>query len=181
MSYNITNAVFGGNAVLSRAGGATANMVNVTGAKTYTTQNLTYAVGGKLLYKAAVTTQAVPTTDVVTGKAFVAVQKQQACAFIWTIDASGNFGLAQGPLPVSAGTVGTVTNMDSATPGNVVTAPQFPALPDTLTPVAYFIAKISSNYAGTGFIPGSSDNWDATGVVATAVDVIALPAVPQTA
>ncbi len=176
---NLTGDDFGGNVVLSRAGGATANLVGVTAAKTYTTQNITYVVGGKLFYKAAVTTQTAPTTDVVTTAAFKPIVANQGCTYVWTLDASGNFGLAQGPIPVSPTTTGTQTNLDAS--GNFTAPPQFPFLPDTLTAVSYFVVKAGSTYVTTGgFIPGVSDNWTgATGLTAAQVDVMALPAFPQ--
>lgn len=179
MSQNITSAIFGGNVVLSRAGGATGNLSAVasTAAKTYTIQNVTYTVGGKLYYKATASGATTPTTDLNTGAAFKALGKNQACAYVWTLDASGNVGLAQGPLPVQAGTTGTVTNVDDS--GNLSGALLFPSIPDTATPFAYMVVKTTSSYAGTGFIPGSSDNWNATGVTTTTADVFALPPSPQ--
>lgn len=179
MTINANGGLVGGNVVLSRAGGATANLSGITGAATtYTIQNVTYSVGGKLYYKGTASGAATPTTDVVTGKAFNAIQKNQGCVYVWTLDAAGNVGVAQGPLPVSPTTTGTQTNVDDS--GNYTLLPQFPAIPDTLTPFAYSVVRTTSSYAGTGFLFGSA-NWNTAGVVATAVDLLVLPAVPQTA
>jgi len=177
MSTNLTSAAFGGNLVLSRAGGATANVSGITGAATtYTIQNVTFALQGKLYYKATASGAATPTTDVLTGVAFKSLAKNQGDVFVWTLDASGNVGVAQGPLPVQAGTTGAVTNVDDS--GNWTANPQFPAIPDTLTPIAYTVVRLTSSYAGTGFLFGGA-NWNTTGVNATTVDLFDLPASPQ--
>ncbi|MBV8666738.1 MAG: hypothetical protein JO269_09660 [Burkholderiaceae bacterium] len=177
MSYDLQAA----NAVFSRAGGATANLTGVaaTAAKTYTTQNLTYCNQGKQYYVAGAAGATTPTTDAVTGKAFKALQISQGCCYVWTVNAAGTVGLAQGPLPPSLPSGAIGTNIDSN--GNFTAPPQFPSLPDSLTPFAYTVVTIGSTYAGTGFIPGSSDNWNATGVTSTQQDVgLGLPQVPQT-
>ncbi|MBV8049122.1 MAG: hypothetical protein JO171_18385 [Paludibacterium sp.] len=176
MSYDLQAA----NAVFSRAGGATANLTGVaaTAAKTYTTQNMTYSNQGKLGYIAGAAGATTPTTDAVTGKAFKPLLIGQGCCYVWVISA-GAVGLVQGPVPPSlpSGSIGT--NVDSN--GNFTAPPQFPGLPDSMTPFAYSVVTIGSTYAGTGFIPGSSDNWNATGVTTTQQDVgLGLPQIPQT-
>ena len=177
MSYNLNAAAMGGNLVLSRAGAAVANLALVAAAKTYTTQALTYTVQGKLYYAAGVTAAVAPLVDGVTGKAFLPLQKNQGCAFMWAVNAAGAVVLVQGPTPVTATTVITVTNVDDL--GNYSLVPQMPPLPDTFTPFAYMIVRLQSTYAGTGFVAGSSDNWNATGVVASTQDLFSLPAFPQ--
>jgi hypothetical protein len=87
--------------------------------------------------------------------------------------------LLQGSLPVTLPSGSIQTNVDNS--GNFSPVPQFPAIPDAVTPFAYSVVYCMSTYAGTGFIPGSSDNWNATGVVTTQQDVFAMPATPQTA
>lgn len=171
MSYNITGALSGGNAVLSRAGGATANLAAST--TTFTTQNLTFANQGKLYYKAGAA-QTNPTTDYNTGAAFKAQAAGQACAYVFGVTSGGTFVCMQGPLPVQAGTVGTVTNVDAA--GNVVTAPQFPSVPDAVTPIAYAIAvNATTGSAWTVF----STSVSATGMTFNLADVFTMPASPQ--
>jgi hypothetical protein len=176
MSYDLQTA----SAVLSRAGAATANLSGVTGAaKTYTTQNMTFANQGKLYYAAGAAGAATPAADAATGKAFKALSIGQGCVYVWTLNAAGAVGLVQGPLPPSLPSGAIGTNLDSN--GNFTAPPQFPSLPDTLTPFAYSVVAVGSAYAGAGFIPGSSDNWNATGLTTTAQDVFVLPQVPQTA
>lgn len=174
MSYDLQQA----NAVLSRAGGATANVSGVTGAaKTYTTQNITFANQGKLYYVATASGATTPTTDAVTGVAFKPLAIGQGCVYVWTVNAAGTIGLAQGPMFPSLPSGAIQKNVDAS--GVFTAPPQFPYLPDTLTPIAYSVIAMASTYAGTGFIPGSSDNWNATGVVNTVQDVFVLPAQPQ--
>lgn len=176
MSYDLQQA----NVVLSRAGGATANLSGTTGgAKTYTTQNLTYMNQGKLYYVAGASGATTPTTDAVTTAAFKPLAIGQGCIYVWTVNAAGTVGLVQGPLPPSLPSGAIGKNLDSS--GNFTAPPQFPSLPDSLTPFAYSVVAVGSTYAGTGFIPGSSDNWNATGLTTTAQDVAVLPQQPQTA
>lgn len=179
MTQNATGGLAGGNVVTSRAGGATANLSGVaaTAAKTYTTQNITYAQSGKLLYVAGASGAAVPTTDAATAAAFKPLQKNQGCTYVWVLNAAGTVGLIQGPLPVSPASVSLQTNVDDN--GNWSLLPQFPAIPDTWTPFAYSVVRLTSAYTGTGFIPGISDNWNATGVVTTQQDLFSTPTSPQ--
>ena len=192
MSYNLTGAVQGGNLVLSRAGGATANISAVSGgATTFTIQNVTYVNQGKLYFKATAAGVSAPTNDAsstlaiagtaATGAAFRPLVAQQApgglttvytgsaCAFVFGLDPSGNVRVAQGK----------VVNY-SDTSANSTTCP-LPSVPDWFTPVAYTVIKLVSATAtswtfGTGL-------WNATGItIDTPVDVAALPAVdPLTA
>jgi hypothetical protein len=180
MSYDLTGAAQGGNFVMSRAGGATANLSAVNGgAKTYTTQAMTYAVGGKLFFVAGAIGAVTPTTDGNTLLAFKPLAKNQGCAYLWGVNAAGVVSLYQGPMPVQPGSVATVTNVDDN--GNYTVIPPLPTVPDTITPIAYMFVRLQSTYAGTGFVPGISDNWNATGVVTTTADVFSLPSIPQTA
>lgn len=67
---------------------------------------LSYAINGKLLTKAQVTSffgiEAGSGLNPAAPNSFVAVQPGQACAFAVIIDASGNYTVAQGPI-VAAG------------------------------------------------------------------------------
>lgn len=176
MSINANSGLFGGNITLSKAG-----LTGISGgATTYSTgaTAITYAVGGTIpATKGQVSGGTTPTTDVITGKAFKPILANQGCVFVWTLDASGNVGVAQGSLPVSPTTTGTQTNVDDS--GNYTLLPQFPQLSDLLTPFAYTVVRASSSYAGTGFLFGSA-NWNTTGITCSTNDVFTLPAVPKT-
>lgn len=168
------------NGVFSRAGSATPNLsaVAATAAKTYTTQAMTFANNSKLYYAAGAAGAVTPTLDAVTGKAFKPLSIGQGCIYVWTLTAAGVVGLVQGQVPVSLPSGAIGTNIDSN--GNFTAPPQLPSIPDTLTPFAYSVVTVASTYAGTGFIPGSSDNWNATGITTTQQDLsYGLPATPQ--
>ncbi len=119
-----------------------------------------------------------PTTDVVTGASFKALLADQACTFVFTLDGSGSHGVAQGPLPISPTTTGTQRNVDDN--GNYSAPPQFPSIPDTLTPFAYAVIRAQSTVAAAGWVFGTG-LWNATGIVIAGVDDITapLPATPQ--
>lgn len=192
MSYNLTGAAQGGSFVLSRAGGATANISGLSGAAaTYTIQNVTYSNAGKLFYKATATGATTPTTNAASstataasassGAAFVTQVAQQApagsttvftgsaCVYVWGLDPSGNVRVAQGQL---------VNYTDTS--ANSTRVP-FPVVPDWFTPVAYVVIKLVSATAATWLF--GTGLWNATGVtIDTPVDVVALPSVdPLTA
>ena len=179
MSMNANGGLVGGNVVTSRLGAAVANLTGVaaTAAKTYTTQAMAYSVGGKLYYVAGAAGATLPVVDAVTLVAFKPIQKNQGCVYVLTLNAAGVVGVVQGPIPISATTVSLQTNVDDS--GNWAYPPQFPAIPDTLTPFGYTVVRLASTYAGTGFLAGTSDNWNATGVTCTQQDLFSLPAFPQ--
>lgn len=177
MTINANGNLVGGNLCLAKAG-----LSGLAGAATTfsTTAAVAYAIGGKFAAsKGAVAGGATPTVDVVTGAAFKPVQKNQGAVFVFTLDAAGNVGVAQGTLPVSPTTTGLQTNVDDG--GNFSLLPQFPALPDTLVAIGYAVVRATSAYAGAGFQFGAA-NWNTAGIVVTAPqDVMTLPAVPQVA
>ena len=173
MSYNLTAAAFGGNMVTSRAGGATANLVTGGAVTTFTPQSITFSVGGKGQFAASGTIgTASPTTDAVTGIAFRGVTPNQGCAFVWCLTAAGAIRVVQGPL------TGANSVDDNGVWANV---PQFPAIPDTLTPISYSIVRAASTASAAGWLLGTNNFTGVTGItVATAQDVFLLPATPQT-
>lgn len=178
MTINANGNLVGGSICLSKAG-----VTGLSGAATTFSTGataVTYANQGKLpALKAQVSGGVTPTVDVVTGAAFKPIQKNQGGVFVFTLDAAGNYGVAQGPLPVSPTTTGTQTNVDDS--GNYSFMPQFPSIPDALTAVSYVVVRAQSTYAGSGFIFGTA-LWNTTGIViSTPQDIMTLPAVPQVA
>lgn len=146
-----------------------AGLTGISGAATtYSTGSLTlqYAVGGKAYNKTQVNGGATPTTDAVTAAAFPALAANQGTVLLWGFDASGNIKLAQG----------SIETLDAA--GNFYRAPQFPIMPDTITPFAYVIAKDGST--GGAFTAGTS-NWNTTGMTYAVVDILTMPDRPQIA
>lgn len=138
-----------------------------------TTGTTPYCIKGKAYSKGALTNQATPTTDSVTGAAFVAVQPGYGCIFVLGFDSSGNLKVSQGGAQALDG--GT----DGATALFKI-APQFPPVPDTVCPFAYLVTKVGASGAawtfGTSNLAGPPSN-----VLHTFVDVMTLPSRPQVA
>jgi hypothetical protein len=149
----------------------TSGILTGTGAETVydTTATITFTVDGKLRAKTAVTDGVTPTTDGNTGAAFTPVLPDEVSVFVWALNASGTVSLYQG----------SVESVDGET--NVAKIyPQFPALPDTVTAFAYTIYQTDGTSSAAGIRPGT-DNWNATGLTATHVNISTLPQRPQIA
>ena len=144
----------------------TSGALTATGAETVhdTTVTLTYCVNGKHCAKTAITDGATPTTDHNTGAAFPSLTASKAAVVVWALNASGTVKCMQGPIVDYDGT-------------NYTPMPQFPAIPDDVTPFAYQVLKAAST-AGT--ITFGTSNWNATGFTNTIVNVFVLPEHPQT-
>ena len=144
-----------------------AGLTLTNGATTYSTSTaFNYANKGVVAAKGAIATTATPTTDGRTGAALAGIVAGQCTVLVWCVDGSG--------VKVLQGGIG---KCDAA--GNITDAPQFPVIPDTLTPFAYSTHRTTSALAGT-WTPGSS-NWNATNmIVPTPVNVACLPARPAT-
>jgi hypothetical protein len=147
----------------------TSGALTATGAETVhdTTVTISYCVNGKAYTKTAITDGATPTTDAVSGDAFDAVLPDKVCVFVWTLTAAGAVGLAQGSIEDVDGTTDVADIY-----------PQFPGLLDTLTPFAYTIYQTDGTSSATGLRPGT-DNWNATGLTVTHVNLLTLPNRPQ--
>lgn len=149
----------------------TSGLLTATGAVTThdTTVTIAYSVEGKAYTKTAITTGATPTTDAVTGAAFVVLTGSgnggQGCAFVWCLDSAGAVKVVQGPV------TGLDTN-SAFTQG----APRFPEIPSTLTPFAYSISKHVN--VSTTFTFGT-DNWNKAGHTHVIQNVHVLPRRPQ--
>lgn len=137
-----------------------------------TTATVPFCINGKALAKTAITNGATPTTDAATGLAFRPVPANNGSVFVACFDASGNVKVCQGE----------VASLDPAS-GLFITAPEFPLIPDTLTPFGYLIIKAASTYVATttGWLFGTHNNSSVTGITYTFVDVMTLPARPQIA
>ena len=172
MSYNLTSAAQGGNFVISRAGGASANIVIGGAATTVTSQNTTFTNQGKLYYAASATIgTATPTTDAVTGLAFKPVTPNQGCVFVYALTTAGALKVVQGPLTGANG-------VDDS--GNWAVYPAFPAIPDTLTALSYIVVRAASTASAAGWLLGTNNFTGVTGVtVTTAQDLFSVPASPQ--
>lgn len=143
-------------------------------ATTWSTTGATlYCIKGKAYTTSAAASAASPTSDATTGTTFASAPLaiNTGTVFVWCYDGSST--TAATAIKVAQG---TVTSLDAA--GNFLTAPQFPALADTLCPFSYTVVKNGST--GSAWTFGTS-NWNATGItgVTTPQDVMTLPGRPQ--
>jgi len=136
------------------------------------------AIGGKFATaKAAITNSSFATegitTDAATGAAFVALTSTatagSTCALVFGINNAGALKLCQGPIIATGLGV-------TATPGDFISAPQFPPIPDDFCPIAYTIVRTSPSVPT--FTVGTS-SWANNST--TFRNVCTLPARPQVA
>lgn len=155
--------------------GITINLVNAGLAagttSTYTTTVTTeHVIDGKFgTTLAAQTNTATPTTDVNTAAAFVAQTDNQACVYVFGVNAAGAIKVAQGSIEDTE--VGVTT-----TAGSFRNAPQFPALPDDFCPIGYVLVRTAPSASDWTF---GSSNWTATGITTDFANVCMLPKRPQ--
>lgn len=148
---------------LSKAGLSAGTTTTIT-----TTATVVYAIGGIAYSKGAITNGATPTTDAVTGAAFLPVSANQGCTFLFGLDASGNVKVSQGGLQALDAT------------GNFIVSPAVPTLPDGVTAFGYLVFKGGATLSGTWTF-GSSNLSGVTGVTFSFKDLITLPGRPQVA
>lgn len=137
-----------------------------TGAETVfdTASTLTYCVNGVSKALSAVTDGETPTTDVNTGEGFKTVGPDQACVFLWLIDAAGNVAVAQGPI----------VDVDGDTDKRLHGL-QFPDYDEQkYCPFVYTIYQTNGSSAAAGLLFGTS-NWNSAGLSLTHVQIMALP------
>jgi hypothetical protein len=120
---------------------------------------------------AAQTNTASPTTDINTGAAFVAQAANQACVYLWGVNAAGAIKVAQGSIVATE--VGVTT-----TAGAFIQAPQFPATPEDFCAIGY--CTVWTSPTGSAFTFGSTA-WAASGITTTFKNVSTLPQRPQIA
>ena len=166
MSYNLNGAIQGGEVTLTTAG-----LTGLSGAaSTYSTgaTAMSYMADGKFLTKAQVSGGTTPTTDGVTGVAFKVQAANTVCAYLWSVDASGNHHVTQGPIVSYTDTSAGSTDVP------------LPGKPTGDAPFAYSVIK--NGATGSSFTFGTS-NWNQTGItVDTPVNLCNIPAaIPKTA
>lgn len=158
MSQNLD--LYGGNFCTTKAGLAVGTTTTLTTANTSL-----YAIGGKAYSAAGASNAATPTTDASTGAAFVPIGLNKAGVFVICLDSAGALKVVQG----------TIVNYSDA--GVFTDAPQFPVVPDTLTPIGYELVKVIST--GSAWTFGTSNQASQTGITKVLVDVMTLPPRPQ--
>jgi hypothetical protein len=139
---------------------------------TYTT-TVTSAgmIGGKYVTGlTAQTNTASPTTDAVTGAAFVPLTANQATVIVVGQKADSTIQFAQGSIEKTQTGVTT-------TAGSFIRAPEFPVLPDDFMVFGYILVRTSPT--GNAFTTGTT-SWTASGITTTqAVQCGVLPDRPQ--
>lgn len=150
-------------------------LLTATGGETVydTTATITFCIDGKLYSKTAVTDGATPTTDYGDSVAFSDSTK--------TLTGTASGG-GQGTVVVwaltSGGTVkclmGSRETLDSA--GAFARPPQFPNIPDDVTPFAYQVLK---HYGQGSTVTFGTSNWNTSGFSNAIVNVMELPSRPQ--
>jgi len=136
---------------------------------TVTTTNATdFIIDGKFGTQLdALTNQATPTTDHLTGAAFPALAANQGCAIVLGTTIAG------GTTVVAV--QGGIQDLD-ATGGDFIVAPSFGSIPDTMCPFAYII--IQNGSTGSAWTFGTT-SFGATGITDTFVDISMMPDRPQ--
>jgi hypothetical protein len=159
--------LFGTNMCAGKAGLAAGTTTTLTIGTT-----VAFSIGGRAYSKTNASNIATPTTDALTGAAFVPVQPNQGSVFVVALDSGGNLKIAQGSVVALDGAAGGSTALFSNTP------PQFPTLPDTLTAIGYIVTKVGAS--GSTWTFGSSNlAGPPSNVLHTYVDCFVLPDRPQ--
>lgn len=166
MSYNLAGAVAGSNMSFTRVALAAGTTTTIT-----TTVAAMYSISGKIYTKAAITNGATPTTDIMTGAAFVplpiptSAADAKGCVFVVAFNAGGDIKVAQGPLV----NVADVTNGDAMY--------VMPELADSLCPVGYIIVKGSADQVATWTF-GTNNLSSVTGITYVFGNLSSMPAQP---
>lgn len=163
MSYNMTGAGFGGNLCFTASGLTAGTTTTSTIAN-----DTTYSVGGQLYKKTAASNATTPTVDATTGAAFKPIVKDQACIFVYSLNAAGDIKVSQGPIV----TLSEVTGGTAAV--------HFPGIPDSLTAIGYLYAQGGSTLSGTWTF-GTNNLSSVTGMTYTFRELARIPGQPITA
>lgn len=126
---------------------------------TYTnTNNINFGVNGFGYVKASGSNLTQPTTDLLTGVAFVTVPLSSGCTFLYMLNAAGTIFVAQSALS---------TIPSSVTDGGAATAifevaPRWPRVPEGYAPYAWLTVKVGSS--GTAWLLGTSNSASVSNV-----------------
>lgn len=134
---------------------------------TYTTTVATdFIINGKFGTQFGTkTNQATPTTDLITGDAFKALAVNEGVAIVFGVIAAGTVVAVQGGIEAL-----------DPTSTEFIVAPSFPSIPVGMVPIGYVI--VTNDSTGSAWVLGSN-NWTATGIGATFVDIGMMPDRPQ--
>ena len=146
-------------------------LIKGTGSSYTTTVTTAGMINGKYVTGlTAQTNTATPTTDAVTGAAFVALSDNKATVLVIGQKADSTIQMAQGSIEDTQ--VGVTT-----TAGDFIRAPQFPSLPDDFMVLGYALVRTAPS--ADAWTPGTGE-WAATGVTSSQfVQCGVLPDRPQ--
>lgn len=126
-----------------------------------------YAIRGKSYNKGTASNATTPTTDIVTGAAFVAQPIGYGCVYLWLVNSAGTVAVAQG------------TQVALDVTGAFINLPQFPAVPDGYCPFAYEVVRLAPSTATTPAVAtwtmGTNNQSSVTGVTFAFQDISTLP------
>lgn len=163
MSTTVSNALAGGNICFGKAGMAAGTTTTTT-----VTTATNYSIRGRMYTLAAGSNGATPTTDAVTGAAFLPLIAGKSCIFVYCADTAGALNIVQGPLVNGADVTGKLA------------AVHFPVIPVNLTAVGYLYAQAGSTLVSTWTL-GVNNMSGVTGMTYTIRDLATVPAQPITA
>ena len=146
---------------------------------TFSTTGATlYCIDGEAFTTSAATNAATPTTDAVTGSAFTALTASKGSVFVFCYD--GTSTTAATAIKVVQGSVESLTGEADGNNASFVSGPEFPTIPDTLTPFGYVVTKVGAS--GSTWTFGSSNlAGPPSNVKHLFHSCMTLPARPQTA
>lgn len=127
-----------------------------TGTAYTITTTFNYCIKGKTYSKTNASNAAQPSTDAVTGVAFLPVAAGKECVFLYGVDSGATVKVVQGSI-VNNGTAGSSIS----------------TVPDDFAPFAYL--KIEVATGGTTFTLGISNSSGVSGVTYTRQDLTSLP------
>lgn len=136
-----------------------------------------FAIRGKAYSKTAMTNAATPTTDWATGSAFLPILASQGCVFMIGFDHSGNVKVIQGTVVPLDGIASSGLFAPNASQfGGTAPAGSDQTKNNDFCPVSYVVC--ANGTTGSSWLFGTN-NWTATGMTATFVDVVGWPDRPQ--
>lgn len=144
---------------------------------TFSTTGATlYSINGRAYSTAAGSNAATPTTDANTGAAFTAVGASKGCVFVVCYDGDSTAANAINVIQSE------IVDLDAATDGAnaqfVEGMPDFPYIPDTLTPIGYIVTRVGAS--GSAWTFGSSNlAGPPSNVKHDFISVMVLPDRPQ--
>ena len=169
MSTTLTGAAYGGSQPLANTA-----LLLTAGAVTVSATAITFANNGILYTRTTVTTLTPNTVDLFTGAAFPVMAKNTAACLVFgyvgpaSTDGAGTSRASLIPVVYMGKIVPYVS-----TAANSTSLPM-PAVHDWVTPVAYVPLVAGATTAAGGWQLMTSF-WDATGIVATPVNILRLP------